>query len=98
MGIPQNAISAVDADGLFRRSMRELGVPPVMRWLMWTGVRWGALGNPVRRKGWWRTGAGVLLLTALALPLALPVFAVTLPVLALYRLTELVLLPFSRRR
>ena len=30
-----------DADGLFRRAMRELGVGYVRRRLMWVGVRWG---------------------------------------------------------
>src|SRR4051812_33768138 len=29
----------VDTDGIFRRIMREEGVPLVRRWLMWTGVR-----------------------------------------------------------
>src|SRR4051794_8737219 len=28
-----------DADGIFRRVMRELGVPVLRRWLMWTAVR-----------------------------------------------------------
>lgn len=28
-----------DADGIFRRSMRELGVPFLRRWLMWSAVR-----------------------------------------------------------
>jgi hypothetical protein len=32
-------ISRADADGLFRRSMRELGVAFLRRWLMWAGVR-----------------------------------------------------------
>ncbi|WP_370947201.1 DUF1353 domain-containing protein [Amycolatopsis sp. cg5] len=32
-------ISRADADGLFRRSMRELGVAFVRRWMMWAGVR-----------------------------------------------------------
>ena len=30
-----------DADGIFRRSMRELGVGYLRRRLMWVGVRWG---------------------------------------------------------
>ncbi|MCI0685898.1 MAG: DUF1353 domain-containing protein [Sporichthyaceae bacterium] len=33
-GVPRH-----DADGLFRRSMRELGVPFVRRWMMWGAVR-----------------------------------------------------------
>ena len=32
-------IPRCDADGIFRRSMRELGVPFLRRWLMWTAVR-----------------------------------------------------------
>lgn len=28
-----------DADGIFRRALRELGVPVYKRWLMWTAVR-----------------------------------------------------------
>jgi hypothetical protein len=32
-------ITRADADGLFRRSMRELGVGFGRRWLMWSGVR-----------------------------------------------------------
>ena len=31
-----------DADGLFNRSMRELGVPFWRRWIMWTAVRFAA--------------------------------------------------------
>lgn len=30
-----------DADGIFRRTMRELGVSALRRWLMWMAVRWG---------------------------------------------------------
>lgn len=32
-------VSRADADGLFRRSMRELGVSVPRRWMMWAGVR-----------------------------------------------------------
>ena len=32
-----------DADGLFRRSMAELEVPFLRRWIMWTAVRWRSL-------------------------------------------------------
>ena len=31
-----------DADGIFNRSMRELGVPFLRRWIMWTAVRWAS--------------------------------------------------------
>lgn len=32
-------VSRADADGIFRRSMRELGVSCLRRWLMWAAVR-----------------------------------------------------------
>ena len=32
-------VSYADADGVFRRVMRELGVPLLRRWLMWAAVR-----------------------------------------------------------
>ncbi|WP_370323858.1 DUF1353 domain-containing protein [Euzebya sp.] len=32
-------VSRADADGLFRRMMRELGVSVVRRWMMWAAVR-----------------------------------------------------------
>lgn len=31
-----------DADGIFRRSMREQGVPFLRRWVMWAAVRFGS--------------------------------------------------------
>jgi hypothetical protein len=37
--IDTKAVSRADADGLFRRAMRELGVPFIRRWMMWAGVR-----------------------------------------------------------
>src|SRR5262249_8024803 len=37
------AIDRADADGIFRRAMRELGVPFLKRWLMWTAVRAGGV-------------------------------------------------------
>lgn len=33
------SVSPADADGIFRRSMRELGVPFARRWIMWAAVR-----------------------------------------------------------
>src|SRR5690349_1925021 len=54
IGIRQGVITARDTDGLFRRVMRELGVTFVLRWFIWTGVRWGAAANGIRRPGWWK--------------------------------------------
>lgn len=82
-------VSSVDADGLFRRALREAGVPPVKRALMWTGVRWGALFNRSRRGGWWRTAPAVLGVSVLASPLLLAVPAIGLGLL-LYAAAELV--------
>ena len=70
--IPAGLISPRDADGVFRRVMRELGVPVVRRWLMWTGVRWAAVLKPWRRHEWWRDAPRVLPITAVAVPLLLP--------------------------
>jgi hypothetical protein len=70
--IPAGFVSSRDADGIFRRVLREQGVPFVKRWLMWTGVRWGALFNPPRRAGWLRDLPLVLIWTLLALPVVLP--------------------------
>src|SRR5687768_5434661 len=35
-------VSRSDADGIFRRAMRELGVPFLRRWMMWAAVRWAS--------------------------------------------------------
>jgi hypothetical protein len=87
-GIRLGLISPRDVDALFRRVMREAGVPLVRRWLMWTAVRWGALLNPVRRPGWWHDAPAVLALSVLALPLLLPTIPV-LVALGVDRLIEL---------
>lgn len=44
-------VSARDADGIFRRVMREEGVGFLTRWAMWAGCRVGALRTPARRPG-----------------------------------------------
>lgn len=65
-------VTSRDVDGLFRRVMREQGVPVALRWFMWTGVRWGALFNRRRRPGVLRDLPLMLVLSLLALPLVLP--------------------------
>jgi len=64
--------NARDTDAIFRRIMRELGVPPLRRWLIWTGVRWGALANPARRKGWHKDAPRVLGFSILSAPVVVP--------------------------
>ena len=80
----------IDADGTFRRAMRELGVPFVKRWIMWAAVRWGALVKPHGRRRWMRESWRVLLVTILALPLVLPPALVILVFLGIFYLIELI--------
>lgn len=72
VGLNEGLVSPRDADGLFRRVLRELGVPPVRRWLMWTGVRWGSVTKPGRRHEWLRDAPAVLGISVLAAPLVVP--------------------------
>jgi len=48
-GIPLGLVSSRDADGIFRRVLREEGVDPVRQWLMWAAVRVAAPFNGGRR-------------------------------------------------
>lgn len=63
------AFSSVDADHVFRLIARELGTPPVLARLYWTGVRYGAAWQRHRRAGWWswRDVPAVILFSLLAL-------------------------------
>lgn len=63
-GIASGLVSSIEADGLFRRVARECGVGAVTRWLLWWGVRVGALTNPARRAGWCQTAPAVAAITA----------------------------------
>lgn len=69
-----------DADGIFRRAMRELGVGLVRRRMMWAAVRWAgglekcSLGD----------AALVLLITLLAFPLVIPAIVTFLFLLVLW--------------
>lgn len=78
--------SRCDADGIFRRTLRELEVSWLRRRLMWAAVRWGG--------GVASCGLGqlvlVLLLSLLALPIALPGLALVLALLALFWLFEVI--------
>jgi hypothetical protein len=80
----------VDADGTFRRAMRELGVPFLKRWILWGAVRWAALLKPGGRKGWLRESPRLLLISAVALPIVLPPAVVVGAALAAFYLVELV--------
>jgi Protein of unknown function (DUF1353) len=65
-------MSRIDADGLFRQAMRELNVPFLRRWIMWTAVRWAALFKPDGRAGWLKEFPRVLFFTVIGLFVILP--------------------------
>jgi hypothetical protein len=79
--------SKADADGIFNRAMRELGVPYLRRWTMWAAVRWASGPR------WWlaKGPLDLIKMTVIALPalafVALPV-AVLLVALVLGALAE----------
>jgi hypothetical protein len=50
-GIPDHLVTSRDADGIFRRIMREEGTPLPTRWVMWAAVRTAALFNRRRAYG-----------------------------------------------
>jgi hypothetical protein len=71
--VPKPPVSSVDADGWFRRVMRESGVGFVKRWSMWTAVRWAALFSDYRRAGWlcWPEAPLVVLISVVWLIVAI---------------------------
>ena len=74
----EGRISKFDADGIFNRAMRELGVPYLRRWIMWTAVRWAA--GP---KTWFARGLVPFLKMVLMTLLTLPVVAGPVVVIAI---------------
>ena len=74
--VPARRISRIEADGIFRQAMRELGVPFLCRWIMWAAVRLGALTNPAGREKWWTEAWRVALVAAVALLVITPAAAV----------------------
>jgi hypothetical protein len=87
-GIRSGVVTSREADGIFRRVMRESGVPVLRRWLMWAGVRWGALTSALRRPGWVRSAPGVLAISVVAAPVVVPPAVVIVPGLLVYALAE----------
>ena len=82
----KGTFSRCDADGIFRRVLKELGVGYLRRRLMWAAVRWG---GGVHRCGWQQLLL-VLLITVLALPLLVPAVVVLVFLLAFWIVTLLV--------
>lgn len=79
-----------DADGLFLRAMRELRVPFLRRWIVWTAVRWAALFKPGGRRGWLKDAWRVVVFTLLAAPVVVPPGLLILVALSAFYLLELV--------
>lgn len=71
------------ADGIFRRQMREAGVRPIRRWLMWAAVR---LQGAVTAGDWRQVGAA-LAMAVVGLP-AIVMGLATVPVVAVYRVVD----------
>lgn len=70
--LPTGYVDSTRVDYVFRNAMKELGVPLVRRWVMWAGVRLGAIGNPARRAGSLKTFPLVLLVLLASSPVVLP--------------------------
>lgn len=87
-GIDKPPISSRDVDAMFRRMMRELGVPFIRRWVMWTGVRWGAMFSRYRRKGILPDLFLMMVWSILATPIVLPASILAGIGLAIDRLVE----------
>lgn len=66
-------ITSPKVDAEFREALKVCGVGWIRRWLMWTGVRWAAVANHVRRSGWLKTLPQLLTVSALELaPIVAP--------------------------
>lgn len=86
---PAGTITYRDADGLMRQAMRNLRVGALRRWLIWTGVRWGALAASwAGWRGWWRSAPAVLAISLAALPLVAPPAVTILPALLVFTVVE----------
>jgi hypothetical protein len=86
--VPAKKLTYVEADGILRRAMRELGVPFLKRWTIWAAVRWGALKKGGLSLAWMKESPRVLLVTFAVAPVVFPAAAVVLVSLAAYWVIE----------
>jgi Protein of unknown function (DUF1353) len=94
--VPAGRVSRIEADGIFRQAMRELGVPFLRRWIMWAAVRLGALTNQAGREKWWTEAWRVALITVVALPVVTPAAVViVISFLVFYLIEFLVWIPLA---
>lgn len=87
-----NAVSKRDADGIFRRMLRELDVPVLRRYVMWGAVRIGGLLKGARPL----EILVIVLLALLVLPFALPATLVVMAVLAVLWTVEMLIWAVAR--
>ncbi len=67
-GIPAGLVTSRQTDGVFRRVLREEGVDPVRRRLMWAAVRIAApFSNGRRPSGLWRDAPAVAAISVVVL-------------------------------
>ncbi len=87
--LPTGQIKSTRVDEIFREAMDSVGgIPKIRQWIMWAGVRIGAVVNKNRRKGSLKTLPKVLGVVALASPLLLiPSLAVQLALTIMWLLT-----------
>jgi Protein of unknown function (DUF1353) len=91
-------VGRADADGLFLRTLRELDVPFVRRWLMWAAVRFNSRlsgAKPDEVFTW------LLVTVPAAIFLIIPAFVVTIWLILLWFIELvlfLILKPFSKKR
>lgn len=71
------AVDSRTADRHFRTDLRELGMGPIRRWMMWLGVRLGALVSSTRRPGILRDLPVMLLLAVLSAWVLIPTLICT---------------------
>lgn len=76
--LAKQAIDSNSVDRLFRQAMHSLDIPKLRQWIMWAGVRIGAIVNKHRRKGSLKTFPQLLFVLLLASPLAVPSIIVQL--------------------
>jgi hypothetical protein len=97
------AVSRVESDGIFRRALRELGVPFLRRWVMWAAVRLGGWREQAGFSGVREAIAFVLILVG-GVAFALGPGLLVLTFLALFTAMEIVawvllrLAPFRNRQ
>jgi hypothetical protein len=94
--VGQGHISRRDADGIFRQAMRQLEVPFLRRWIMWTAVRWVSLFKTRDFAGWFSDAPLVLLISILALPIVLPPAILVMVSLVLFWAAEWMVYPFLK--